>query len=170
MRKRDWALIWLLWGVVFGFIFSGEAEASEVVPPPYTDMSGRKLSTLECLAVNAYHEARGESDIANLMIMAVVEQRVRDTRHRATTICEAVFHPKAFSWVSDGRSDRIRDKGQYLRLYKLSEKFLINKEFFINVAEGADHYHVVGHKTGWNYRVLTYIGQVDRHVFYRWNR
>lgn len=168
MRKRDWSIAFLFWGVIlYALGYSGESKASVEIPP-YSDMQGKQLSTLECLSVNAYHEARGESDVANLMIMAVVEQRVRDTRHKAITICEAVFHPYAFSWTSGGRSDKIRDKKQYYRLYKLSEKFLMNKDLFVNMAEQSDHYHKVGHKTNWNYRVLDYIGRVDDHVFYRW--
>ncbi len=167
MRKRDWSLIFLITGILFTFL-SDKVHASEVVPPPYTDMQGKPLSTIECLAVNGYHEARSESDIANLAIMAVVEQRVRDSRHKATTICEAIFHPYAFSWTSDGKSDRIWDITQYRRIYKLAEKFLINKDLFVNITENADHYHKVGHKTNWNYRVLDYVGRFDNHVFYRW--
>lgn len=169
MKKRELLGWFCLWGLIFSVFYSEKSEASIEIPP-YSDMQGKPLSTLECLAVNAYHEARSESDVANLIIMAVVEQRVRDSRHKAKSICEAIFHPYAFSWTNDGRSDLIRDKQQYIRLYKLAEKFLMNKDLFVNIAEQSDHYHKVGHKTSWNYSVLTYVGQVDQHVFYRWNK
>lgn len=169
ISKREWLGWFCLWGLVFSMFHSEKSQAAIEIPP-YTDMVGKPLSTQMCLAVNAYHEGRSESDVANLMIMAVVEQRVRDTRHKAKTICEAVFHPYAFSWTDDRRSDRIRDKQQYIRLYKLAEKFLRNKDLFVSMAEQSDHYHKAGHKTSWNYRVLTYVGQVDQHVFYRWNK
>lgn len=169
MSKREWMGWFCLWGLIFSMFHSEKSQAAIEIPL-YSDMVGKPLSTLECLAVNAYFEARGESDVANLMIMAVVEQRVRDIRHKATNICEAIFHPYAFSWTQDGRSDRIRDVKQYERLYKLAEKFLMNKDLFVSMSERVDHYHKVGHKTNWNYRVLTYVGQVDNHVFYRWNK
>ncbi|AUR89232.1 cell wall hydrolase [Vibrio phage 1.121.O._10N.286.46.C4] len=169
MKKRY--LGWLcLWGFIFVSIAERVEASEEIIPPPYHDMQGKKLSTQACLTINAYHEARGESDAANLAIMAVVEVRARDSRHKATTPCEAVFHPYAFSWTSDGKSDYIYDKQQYQRLYKLAEKFLLNKDLYVEMFEHADHYHVVGLKTKWNYRVLDYISRIDNHVFYRWKK
>ncbi len=162
--------IWLAVGLVAGLLISCDSEAARVVPPPYHDMKNKQLSTLECHAVNLYHESRGESDLANLMIMSVVENRVNDPRHEADNVCDAVFYPKAFSWVHDGKSDKIVDIKSYKRLYKLAEQFLLNKDAYVSMAEGSDHYHTVGLKTNWNYRVLDYIGQVDNHVFFRWKR
>lgn len=146
------------------------AYADEIEIPPYNDMQGKPLTPIECLTVNAYHESRGESDVANYFVMAVVAKRVLDDRHKATDFCEAVFHPKAFSWTSDGLSDRITEEGQYRRLYRLAFKFMSNIEIYLDMAEGADHYHKVGHKTNWDYSVLDYIGRIDNHEFYRWKR
>lgn len=162
--------IWLAVGLAAGLLVSCDTNASEVVPPPYHDMQNKPLSTLECHTVNLYHESRSESDLANFMIMSVVENRVNDIRHKSANVCDVVFYPKAFSWTHDGKSDKIVDTKSYQRLYKLAEQFLLNKDVYVSMSEGSDHYHTVGLKTNWNYRVLDYIGQVDNHVFFRWKR
>ncbi len=165
MRKRDWSLVFLLVGVIFSWLYSGKADAIEV--PPYSDMQGKALSTIECLAVNSYWEGRSESDAANMAIMTTVYARSLLGGRYGDNVCEVVFKPYAYSWTSDEKSDRIRDKVQYIRLYKLAEQFLINKSIYLDLFEYADHYHVVGHKTNWNYRMLDYIGRYDAHVFFR---
>lgn len=168
MSKR-WLLGWVcFWGVVFS-LFTKEVEASGemIEPPPYSDMRGKSLSTIDILAVNAYHEARGESDVANLAIMSVVYARTLLGGRYGESFEEVVFKPNMFSWTNDGRSDRIRDKEQYRRLYLLAERFLIDKDMYLSVFEEADHYHRVGHKTNWNYRKLDYVGRIDNHEFYR---
>ena len=165
MGKRDWSLVWLLVGGLISWLYSDKAAAIEV--PPYSDMQGKELSTIECLAVNSYWEGRSESDAANMAIMTTVYARSLLGGRYGASICEVIFKPYAYSWTSDKKSDRIRDKVQYIRLYKLAEKFLLNKDMYLELFEYANHYHVVGHKTNWNYRVLDYIGQFDNHLFFR---
>ena len=165
MKKREWSIVWMIWAVIFGVLYSGSSEAVE--PPPYSDMVGKPLSTQECLAVNSYMEGRSESDVANMAIMTTVYARSILGGRYGSTICEVVFKPYAYSWTNDQKSDRIRDKEQYERLYKLSEEFLTHKDMYLKLFEYADHYHKVGHKTTWNYRKLDYIGRFDQHVFFR---
>ncbi|AGH32070.1 endolysin [Vibrio phage 11895-B1] len=169
MNRHGWLGWVVFWGIIT-ILVSSESEASTITPPPYSDMKGKPLSSIECLAVNAYMEGRSESDMANIMIMATVINRVNDPRHKANTICDVIFYPHAYSWTNDGKSDKIVNIEQYRRLYRLAEKFLLNKKMFISISEGVDHYHKVGHKTNWNYRVLDYVGRFDDHVFYRWKK
>ena len=165
MKKREWSVIALITGILFGLFYPHSSEAAE--PPPYSDMVGKPLSTQECLAVNSYMEGRSESDVANMAIMTTVYARSLLGGRYGESICEVVFKPYAYSWTNDGLSDRIRDKEQYERLYKLSEEFLTHKDMYLKLFEYSDHYHKVGHKTSWNYRKLDYIGRFDQHVFFR---
>jgi len=167
MRKKDWSVIFLLWGIIFSFIYSGDASAEDILPPPYSDMVGKPLSTLECLAVNSYMEGRSESDTANMAIMTTVYARSLLGGRYGDNICEVVFKPFAYSWTRDHKSDRIRNIEQYERLYKLADEFLTNKDLYLKLFEYTDHYHKVGHKTTWNYRKLDYIGRFDNHIFFR---
>ncbi|MCP4990233.1 MAG: cell wall hydrolase, partial [Colwellia sp.] len=111
-----------------------------VVPPPYSDMEGKPLSTVECMAVNLYHEARSQSDLANINVIAVMLNRVEDSRF-PDSVCEVVFQKAQFSWTNDQLSDKITDTYQYRRLYRLAEQALINKEFVQSVSGGVTHYH-----------------------------
>jgi N-acetylmuramoyl-L-alanine amidase len=133
-----------------------------------------------CLALNAYHEARGQPVAGQLLTMLVVMNRVADSRFPATP-CEVIYdgpvveswkrdgttHPARdqcqFSWWCDGKSDAVHDTASYLRLYRLSKAVLAGEVF--DFTEGATHYHstdVVD--PGWGFAPL---GQIGSHIYYR---
>ena len=67
---------------------------------------------LRCLALNIYHEARGESAAGRRAVAHVVMNRVADRRF-PNSVCEVVYqggqqkrYRCQFSWWCDGRSDR----------------------------------------------------------------
>jgi spore germination cell wall hydrolase CwlJ-like protein len=149
-------------------LLSGVASARDITPPPYADMQGKRLSSVECLAANSYHEGRSESDIANIMIMATVINRVNDKRF-PDDICDVVFQNKAFSWTSDGKSDKIKNLTQYRRLYKLAETFLINRRSFLKLSQKVNHYHTTKVKPYWSTdENMKYVTTIDNHRFYSW--
>lgn len=166
ISKRE-VLGWVcLWGLVACAIIDSEnAHASEV--PVFHDVHKVELSTVELLTTNLYHESRGESDLANYLILAVVENRKNLGGRYGTTYEEVILKDKAFSWVNDGRSDIMKDHYQYYRLKNIVEEFLTDKTFYMKIAQGIDHYHKVGHTTNWDYSKLIRRFQVDNHVFYK---
>ena len=169
MSKREW-LGWVcLWGLVAVLLFkSDDAEARETLQTPvFSDARNARLDTQQLLATNLYHEARNQSDLANLIILAVVENRKNLGRRYGNTYEKVIFKPKAFSWLDDGLSDRMDEVKQYRRLYRLTERFLLDKEKYMDIAQGADHYHKVGHKTNWDYSKLIFLFRIDDHLFYK---
>ena len=174
MSKREW-LGWIcLWGLVATLLTkSDDAEAREPLQTPiFTDARKASLNTVDLLTTNLYQEARGESDVANLMIMAVVERRKqlggRYVDDSYENIYEGViFKPYGFSWTNDGLSDRMYNDVQYLRLHKLTERFLMDKKVYMQMAKGADHYVKVGHPANWDYSKLEFLFQIDSHLFYK---
>lgn len=151
-------------------LISSVVSANHYKVPSSNDASKLRLSSQDCMAINLYHESRSESDIANMMILSVVLNRVEDKRY-PDTICEVVFGKHAFSWTNDKLSDKVKNEKQYHRLYKLVEDFLINKDLFISLSEGADHYHTVSIKPYWaKSDKLKYINTVDKHKFYKWRK
>ena len=155
-----------LLAVILLVLGASDVNASE--PPPYSDMNGKRLSSIECLAVNLYHESRSESDFANIAINTVVFNRVNDKRF-PDTICGVIFQKSQFSWTGNGLSDTIKDKAQYERLYRLSESTLLNRDFIIKYSEGINHYHTTTSHPYWsNSRGMVFINQVDNHNFYKW--
>ena len=141
-----------------------------VTVPQHNDLSKARLSSLQCLAVNLYHESRSESDIANMFIVGVVLNRVNDRRY-PNDICKVVFDESAFSWTGDGLPDNIYNEKQYQRLYKIVEYVLLNKQLVLSMTEGVDHYHTVSINPYWaNSEVIQYVTTIDNHKFYRWKK
>lgn len=145
---------------------SGNISAREIEVPQHSDMRKANLDSLECLAVNAYHESRSESDIANLMIMAVIHNRMVDKRF-PNDYCSVVFQKHQFSWTNDNLSDKLHNTKQYVRLYKLAEKFVIEKETILELAEGINHYHTISISPYWK-SSMKYKMTLDNHKFYKW--
>jgi len=151
-------------------LLSSVGAFAEVVVPQYNDLSKARLSSIECLAVNLYHESRSESDIANMFIVGVVLNRVKDRRY-PNDICEVVFDDKSFSWTGDGLADNIYNEEQYQRLYKIVEYVLLNRQLILSMTEGVDHYHTVSINPYWaNSEVMQYVTTIDNHKFYRWKK
>lgn len=136
--------------------------------PKFNDLSEARLSSIECLAVNNYFESRSQSDIANMFVIASVMKRVEDRRY-PNDICEVVFQKSQYSWTGDGLSDKIKNSKQYKRLYKLAEKFILNKRVMMSLTQGVDHYHTTSIKPYWiNSDKMKYVTTVDDHMFYKW--
>ena len=167
ITKGDYILFKFLLGLtLLGTSVASHAEVYRV--PNFNDLSKVRLSSIECLAVNAYHESRSQSDIANMFVIGSVLNRVKDKRY-PNDICEVVFQKSQYSWTSDGLSDKILNSKQYKRLYKLVEKFILNREVMISLSQGVDHYHTTSIKPYWiDSAKMEYVTTVDDHMFYKW--
>lgn len=58
---------------------------------------------IRCLAVNIYHEARGEPEIGQMMVAFVTMNRVNDHRF-PNDVCSVVYQPHQFSWTKHDKS------------------------------------------------------------------
>ena len=56
--------------------------------------------SLECLALNVYYEARGES-LAGQYAVAEVTMNRKSAARYPKTVCEVVYQKSAFSWTDD---------------------------------------------------------------------
>jgi len=140
----------------------------------------------ECLALNMYHEARGQGIAGELAVTAVVLNRVNDKRY-PNTICEVVEqgptraswqNPKVrypiknrcqFSWFCDGKSDTPRNKKIYNRMYNLADAILGNEISFLDITGGATHYHADYVSPAWA-KTKTKTVEIQDHIFYRWEK
>ena len=133
-----------------------------------------------CMALNLYHEARDQSIMGNVAVAEVVLNRVDDDRY-PDTICEVVKqgptykwqptlpvrHRCQFSWYCDGKSDEPKDKKTYQRLLTISKSIVYNTINFIDITDGATHYHADYVKPAWA-KVKTRTTRIGNHIFYRW--
>jgi len=60
---------------------------------------------VHCLALNIYHEARGENYAGRLAVARVTLNRVRSDVF-PDSICEVVWQPRQFSWTHDQYPDK----------------------------------------------------------------
>ncbi len=143
------------------------AVASVVVlwPAPRFDLS----ASLDCLALNIYHEARGEPLEGKIAVGQVVMNRVGDPDFPAG-VCEVVKQGGErrrdrcqFSWWCDGLSDWPGDAGAWEDSKGLAGKILAGG--LEDPTRGALWYHADHVTPVWEMDIVRQ-GKIGRHVFY----
>jgi spore germination cell wall hydrolase CwlJ-like protein len=164
-----------------------------VFAPNITGIEGNKETSIECLALNLYHEARGQGSAGLLGVSSVVLNRVKDKRF-PNTICEVIYQGPTreswktkkikilpaeerkyypvknrcqFSWYCDGKSDTPKEKKTYKRLLTIARSIVYNKINFIDITDGATFYHANYVRPAWA-KVKTRTTRIGDHIFYRW--
>ena len=150
-------------------------------------------SPIDCLTKNIYFEAKNQSIAGQIAVALVVLNRVKDKRF-PNTICAVIYEgptyeswktrqipdlPKEsrkyyprrdrcqFSWYCDGKSDEPKEKKVYQRLLTISKSIVYNTINFIDITDGATHYHADYVKPAWA-KVKTRTTRIGNHIFYRW--
>ena len=164
-----------------------------IFTPVMVEAPEDKSASIKCLAMNMYHEARGQGSAGLLGVSSVVMNRVRDKRF-PNTICgviyqgptreswktrqtsdpnDAKFYPIKnrcqFSWYCDGRSDEPKDKKTYKRILTIAKSIVYNDINFIDITDGATFYHADYVKPAWA-KVKTRTTRIGNHIFYRWKK
>ena len=71
-----------------------DTETDEIVEVPFYDVPVEvplyTPDTLKCMALNIYHEARGDNYAGKVAVSDVVLNRVNDTRY-PNTICDVIY-------------------------------------------------------------------------------
>jgi spore germination cell wall hydrolase CwlJ-like protein len=115
-----------------------------------------------CLALALYHEARGESLQAQLMVAKVIVNRVESKRW-PSTLCDVVMQDRQFSFVRKGKVPTPKDQEAWDKSKNLAEEILKNPS--ILPYSDADHYHTVNVRPIWRSKLYRIV-RVDQHVFY----
>lgn len=121
-------------------------------------------SALLCLAVNAYHEARGEPFQGQVAVSQVV---LRRAGHDERKVCAVIRKPAQFSWVSR-RPGKIRDMAAWQKAVAAAKVAMIWSKGanVVDYSNGADHYHASHVKPKWA-RVYRKTAAIGEHIFYR---
>lgn len=138
-----------------------------------------------CLAQNVYFEARNQPAAGQMAVMSVTLNRVNDDRF-PNTVCGVVYegptrpswkgtgemipvrHRCQFSWYCDGKSDEIKNKDAFEEILLLSELIIDGTMSFIDITEGATHYHADYVRPAWA-ETKTRTIEIEDHIFYRWD-
>ncbi len=134
-------------------------------PSPRIDLS----QSLDCLALNIYHEARGESLDGQVAVAQVVMNRVGDAEF-PSRVCEVVRQggerPRdrcQFSWWCDGRGDRPDDLAAWIGSKDLARRILAGS--LDDPTGGALWYHADHVSPNWDMDIIRQA-KIGRHVFY----
>jgi len=125
-----------------------------------------------CLALNVYHEARGEMLAGQLAVALVTMNRARDSgRH----ICHEVFAPRQFSWTNTraervGNTYRLKISGvpterRAWEMAKVIARTVLNGEVG-DITNGSKFYHSTSVRPIWRHGLEKTI-LVGNHQFYR---
>lgn len=114
-------------------------------------------SSLICLALTIYHEARGEPILGQQAVAEVVLNRV-DKRNQ--TVCQVVYEPKQFSWSNTrGVPKPSRDWDSSVQL----ARSYLDGEKNTSVTNGAQYFHTNSIPLSCKAKNVKRIGN---HVFY----
>jgi len=130
-----------------GFDFAAESEGQQ----------------LGCLAMNIYHEGRGESAKGRAAIASVTMNRVRSDRY-PDTVCEVVWQRKQFSWTNVApRHHAIADAKAWFQALLVARLFLDGAQS--SLVGDAMHYHSIHVQPSWqdDTKLVALVGD---HVFY----
>ena len=115
------------------------------------------------MALNMYHEARGEGRTGMIAVGWVVLNRMADPAYPAS-VRGVVYQGCQFSWVCDRRSDRPRDGRAWRKALQLAAMML--SEPAPDPTRGALWYHATRIKRPNLGSPVTTAARIGRHVFY----
>lgn len=113
------------------------------------------VKDIKCLALNIYHEARGESVLGQLAVAQVTINRTRDPRW-PNTICEVVYQRAQFSWTLFPQKS-VKAPEHIAMIALFSNHVLKNFR--------ATHYHNYTVNPKWN-KKMKYRVIIGNHIFY----
>ena len=132
----------------------------------------------ECLALNIYHEARGDNYAGKYAVADVVLNRQNNRRY-PDKICDVIkqgythddgqpiINRCQFSWYCDGLSDVPKETVAYQEAVSLAQQ-MMEYDAMRGITEGATHYHAYYVTPDWiNDRGMILIGRIGDHIFYQ---
>ena len=138
-------------------ILGPKTATAEILPE---SVYGQELG---CLAMNIYHEARGETEKGKLAVAAVTMNRVA-SKYYPNTVCEVVWQRKQFSWTQlKVKYHVVKDTRAWINAVEIAQLF-IDGGSWPGVGE-ATHYHTVAVSPSWKDEDQL-ITQVGNHLFY----
>lgn len=119
----------------------------------------------ECLAMNIYHEARGEVIEGQIAVAHVTMNRMNHN-YWPDTICEVVYQPSQFSWTFQISDPTPRETRAWNQAMVIARDVMIGNT--VDPTNGATFYHA-------NYVNPSWANQMDVskvigvHIFYTWD-
>jgi spore germination cell wall hydrolase CwlJ-like protein len=114
------------------------------------------MKDLKCLALNVYHEARGESFLGQVLVAKTTLNRV-DSPDFPKAVCDVVYQPNQFSWTL------VKQKQPTLEQLEIAVKAVY---VALDHPSNALYFHATTVKPQWS-KHKEYLYKEGNHVFYR---
>lgn len=126
-----------------------------------------------CLALNIYHESRGEPEAGQHAVAQVTLNRAGWNNDK---VCEVVTKPKQFSWTNGlvakvGTKHVLKEAGRpkdlmaFVKSYEIA-KANINRIAPMVISKNVDHYHAKRVTPKWS-RAFIKVARIGDHIFYK---
>lgn len=161
---------------VLAILPAPDLSVAAMAPPPADGLTEAWLmaqpapkgdAEWQCLTEALYFEARGESLEGQIAVAEVILNRV-DSPLYPRTVCGVVKQRGGggcqFSYVCDGRKDRMREKASADLAGRIARAMLDGAPRLLT--DGATHFHTRAVRPGWSRR-FDQTASIGAHVFYR---
>lgn len=118
-------------------------------------------NALLCLALNIYHEARGEPAAGQIAVAIVTMNRAN---WEAREVCPVVYAHRQFSWTRNLNKQTPVESAAWTRAKKIAHRVIDGKHE--DKTQGATHFHERTVKPVWRHS-LKHTITIGRHVFYK---
>lgn len=153
-------------GFLILFVGSGVAIGRKL------SIDHREIRETRCLAMNLYHEARGEPVAGKYAVAEVTMNRVKSNRY-PNDVCEVVYqrtwvkrrkgYVSAFSWTTDKQTDIPKESEAWLKAVHIARKVYYDESE--NYTKDALYYHADYVKPYWAKKMRKTI-KIGKHIFY----
>lgn len=117
-------------------------------------------SALFCLALNIYHEARGESKSGQIAIAMVTMNRAE---WAPAKICQVVYERGQFSWTKANRVSTPQEPRAWKKAQMIARDVV--NGIHQDITQGATHFHTHRVLPVWSQRLEKTV-RIGNHIFY----
>lgn len=145
------------------FLMTAAIISGAVIGCTTQEAKAKAGKEITCLAMNIYHEARGESIDGQIAVAQVTMNRAA---HKSwpETICKVVYQKKQFSWTHTIKDTTPYDNDSWETAKTIARSVYEGKED--NLVDGAVFYHADYVSPYWA-KSYTKVGKIGTHIFYR---
>ncbi len=130
-------------------------------------------TALTCLALNIYHEGRGETELGKKIIAQTVMNRAH---HNSSNVCREVTRPYQYSWTNRlviGRQLKLKGLPQEKKVWEscqaIAKKALDGNLDIPKKYQYVTHFHTPRVKPDWSTKMVK-LGKIDGHIYYQSKR
>lgn len=153
-------------GFLILFVGSGVAIGQKI------SRDHREIREMRCLAMNIYHEARGEPIAGKYAVAEVTMNRVKSRRY-PNDVCEVVYqrawvkrrkhYVSEFSWTTDKQTDIPKESKAWLKSVHIARKVYYDESE--SYTKNALYYHADYVKPYWA-KKMRKTAKIGKHIFY----